>query len=111
MDTNSTDPASAARPTLRERYEQLKDRYKDIIEEYGTVALVTYLSIFALTLGGFVVAIKLGYTPESGAGYAGVVGVAYGATKVVQPLRIGATIVLTPVIAQILRRRSGGAEA
>jgi hypothetical protein len=68
------------------------------------VALGTYLAIFALVLAGFAVAISFGFHVQSGAGTAGVLGAAYVATKVTQPLRIGATLVLTPVVAKVLSR-------
>jgi hypothetical protein len=74
---------------------------KELIAEYGTVALVVYLSIFALTLVGFVVAIRFfGWTPSGAAGSAGVLAAAYVATKVTQPLRIAATVLLTPLVAR-----------
>ena len=82
-------------------------RLKKLISEYGPVAFVTYLAIFALVLGGFAAAISLGFEVDSAAGTAGVLGAAYVATKVAQPLRIAATLVLTPFIAKLLERWRG----
>ncbi len=79
-------------------------RLKNLLSEYGPVALGTYLAIFALVLAGFAVAISFGFHVQSAAGTAGVLGAAYVATKVAQPLRIGATLVLTPVVAKVLSR-------
>jgi hypothetical protein len=54
---------------------------------------------------GFAMAIQMGIAVESTAGKAGVWGAAWVATKVTQPLRILATLLLTPLLAQLLRRR------
>lgn len=83
---------------------KLGARLKKLIAEYGPVALGTYLAIFVLVLAGFATAIALGFNVESAAGAAGVLGGAYLATKVAQPLRIAATLVLTPLVAKVLSR-------
>ena len=44
---------------------------KDLLAEYGTVALVVYFTIFFLTLAGFWIAIRAGYRPQSVTGTAG----------------------------------------
>jgi hypothetical protein len=77
---------------------------KDMLAEYGSIAIVVYLSIFALTLAGFVLAIRLGWRPESTTGNAGIFVAAYIATKVTQPIRIGATLLLTPIVAKVYDR-------
>ena len=79
-------------------------KLKKLVSEYGPVALGTYLAIFALVLGGFAVAISLGLHVQSAAGTAGVLGAAWVAAKVTQPLRIAATLVLTPIVAKVLSR-------
>lgn len=81
---------------------------KDLLAEYGGVALVVYLSIFAGVLAAFWFAIRLGWRPESAAGSAGTLAAAYLATKVTQPLRIAATLVLTPLVAKLYERVRGG---
>ncbi len=80
-------------------------RLKNLLAEYGKLALYVYLSIFLVVLAGFAVAIKAGIEIESTAGQVGVIGAAWVATKVTQPLRILATLALTPLVARILRRR------
>lgn len=104
-----TDPDSRAKVPLKVRIEKL-------ISEYGRVALITYFTIFAAVLTGFALAIQLGYstavteatgdstTTASVVGTAGTWGAAWVATKVTQPLRILATIALTPLIARVLPR-------
>ena len=77
---------------------------KHILAEYGTTALVVYLTIFTLVLGGFWAAIEFGWRPSGAAGNLGAFTAAYLATKVTQPLRIGATLVLTPVVARLYER-------
>ena len=77
---------------------------KQLAQEYGPFALGTYLAIFALVFGGFVLAISSGFEVESAAGSAGLLGAAWLATKLTQPLRIAATLVITPFAAAGLRR-------
>lgn len=68
------------------------------------MALVVYLTIFAVVLAGFWIGIRMGWRTESAAGSVGTLAGAYVATKVVQPLRIAATVVLTPVVARVYER-------
>jgi hypothetical protein len=74
------------------------------MNEYGGLALWVYFSIFAIVLVGFALAIQLGFKGESTAATAGTWGAAWVATKLTQPLRIGATFVLTPLIGNLRRR-------
>ena len=80
---------------------------KNILAEYGAVAVVVYLSIFALVLAGFWTAIAMGWQPTGAAGNVGAFTAAYLATKLTQPLRIAATIGLTPIVAKIYERVTG----
>jgi hypothetical protein len=82
-----------------------KQRLKTLLAEYGRLALYTYLALFVLVLLGFAGAIHLGVRAESTAGKAGLWGAAWLATKVTQPLRILATVALTPLVAQVLKLR------
>jgi hypothetical protein len=77
--------------------------------EYGSLALYVYFIIFAIVLVSFALAIQLGFKTDSTAGTAGTWGAAWVATKLTQPLRIGATLVLTPIIGNVRRRLRGGA--
>jgi hypothetical protein len=81
-----------------------KERLKSLLAEYGRVALYTYLGLFAVVFAGFAVAIAAGVQVESAQGGAGVLGMAYLATKVTQPIRIAATIALTPLVASAIAR-------
>lgn len=82
----------------------MTEKLKKLMVEYGAVALATYYAIFFLVLGGAAIAIKLGFDIESAKGAAGLLGAAWLATKVTQPLRILATVALTPLIAKLYER-------
>lgn len=91
-------PAPSKRPPL-------KERLKTLMIEYGQWALVIYLAIFAVVLVGFVLAIRMGFEVEGAGATAGTWAAAYVATKVVQPLRIMATLALTPLVVRFIPRR------
>lgn len=84
--------------------QQLKQRFDDLVRQYGRVALWVYFSIFGLVLGGFYVAMHFGYRPEGAASAVGTLGAAWVATKLTQPLRLLATLGLTPVVARMAQR-------
>jgi hypothetical protein len=83
-----------------------KERLKTLLAEYGRLALWIYLAIFLCVMAGFTAAIALGFTIESAQGGAGLLGAAWLATKFTQPLRIMATLALTPVVARLKARLS-----
>jgi hypothetical protein len=87
------------------RLNSIKARLKDLMETHGPVALVVYLAIFFSVWAGFAAAIRAGIDVPSTGGQAGVWLGAYVATKLTQPLRIGATLVITPLVARWLRLR------
>ena len=89
---------SPAKPSLRQRLNGL-------FVEYGRVAIWAYFGIFALVLLGFAAAISLGFHDASTAGSVGIWGAAYVATKLTQPLRIAATLALTPLLMKLARAR------
>jgi len=78
----------------------MRTTLKHVLTEYGTVALVLYLAIFAIVLCGTWIAMRAGWSPTSAAGNAGTFAAAYVVTKLTQPLRIAATVVLTPLLAK-----------
>jgi hypothetical protein len=89
---------------------RVRKTIKNLLVEYGTVAVIVYLAIFFLVIFGFWAAIRFGWEPTSTAGNVGIWTAAYIATKVTQPLRIAATIALTPFIAKIYERVTGRAK-
>ena len=85
----------------------MRSSIKDLLAEYGRVALWVYFVIFAVVFAGSWMAIRMGWQPEGVAGGMGTLGAAWVATKLTQPLRIGATLVLTPLIAKLYEKMGG----
>lgn len=81
-----------------------RERYEALIVEFGMVAVTVYFTIFFCTLGGFWYAISAGLDVSGAAGQTGTFWGAYAATKLTQPLRIGLTLVATPVVASVKHR-------
>lgn len=81
-----------------------RDKLKALLEEYGRVAIWTYLVIWLTVLGGFALAISMGFSVASAQGGVGVLGAAWLATKLTQPLRIAGTLALTPLVAAALKK-------
>jgi hypothetical protein len=84
-----------------------RQKLKDLLAEYGKTALVTYVAVLLIVFAGFALAIAWGVHVESAAGGTGLLGAAYVATKLTQPLRIAATLALTPIVARVVRRFRG----
>ena len=82
----------------------MRKTLKQIAAEYGAVAVVVYLSIFTVVLLGSWAAIEFGWKPKSVGGSVGSFTAAYIATKLTQPLRIAATLALTPLVAKAYER-------
>jgi hypothetical protein len=74
------------------------------MEEYGRVAIWTYLVIWLTVLAGFAIAIASGMSVSSSTGGAGVLLSAWLATKLTQPLRIAGTLAATPLVAAALKK-------
>lgn len=81
-----------------------RDKLKALLEEYGRVAIWTYLVIWLSVLAGFAIAIKAGAQVSTATGGAGVLLSAWLATKLTQPLRIAGTLAATPLVAAALRK-------
>ena len=82
----------------------MKKRLESLMLQYGGIAIAVYFVIFGAVLAGFFVAIRAGFAPATTAGEMGTFGAAYLATKATQPLRILATLALTPIIGRLVRR-------
>ena len=100
----STDTPTPA-PTRTATKPPLKERMKALMEDYGPVAFAVYFAIFGLCIAGFMVAFRMGFKTEGTAGTAGTLGAAYLATKALQPVRILATLALTPPVGRFWLRR------
>lgn len=90
-------PVAVAKPSL-------KERFKTLIAESGAIVLWVYFGIFGLVLVSTATALKMGVKLDGVAGAAGIWGAAYLFTKFTQPLRIAATLAITPAVATLLRR-------
>ena len=78
-----------------------------IISPFATMffkADTTFWLLFVLAMVGFSAAIVFGFQVEGSAAGAGTLAAAWLATKVTQPARIAATVVLTPLAARVARR-------
>lgn len=81
-----------------------REKLKAHLEEYGRVAIWTYVIIWLTVLAGFIIAISAGVAVSTTSGGAGVLLSAWLATKLTQPLRIAGTLAATPVIAALLKK-------
>ena len=88
----------------------MRGKIKDLMIEYGKIAIVTYFAIFFLTWSSLYLAatsgVDLSTIPwvsekfEEGS----YIFIAYLATKILQPVRIAATVLLTPLAALAWKR-------
>ena len=85
----------------------MRKTIQNMFVEYGAVAVVVYFVIFFLVIFAFWAAIRFGWQPSSVAGTMGVWTAAYIATKLTQPLRIIATLAITPLAAKMYERVTG----
>ena len=79
-------------------------KIQDLIEEYGKIALVIYLTLWGLVVAITLGAIALGFTGEKVSGIWAMFVASWVAAKITQLPRIAATLALTPVVAAWLRR-------
>lgn len=89
----------------------MRKTLKNVLAEYGVIAVVVYLTLFTLVFVGSYFAIRLGWTPGSVAGQAGAWTAAYLVTKVAQPLRIAATVLITTFVGKMWENRKGSPES
>ena len=85
----------------------MRRTFQTLLAEYGAVFVIVYFTIFFAVLGAFWVGITTGWRPASAAGSAGAFTAAYLATKVTQPLRIAASVALTPLVARAYEKVHG----
>lgn len=96
---------------MAEAKPSLKARLEALLKAYGPTAAAVYFTLFGLTLAGFAVAIGFGVAVEGASSGAGTLFAAWVATKLTQPVRILATLALTPLVARFFGRRRGGPPA
>jgi uncharacterized membrane protein len=83
----------------------MRKTLKNILAEYGVIAVVVYLTLFTVVFVGSYFAIRLGWTPGTTVGQAGMWTAAYIVTKISQPLRIAATVIITTFVGRIWENR------
>ena len=89
----------------------MKNKMQEIVQTLGFAGLLIYLVLFFLTFFGFWCLLSMGIDLKSWSFFSdlsiiedvGIVGLAYAATKITQPLRI----VLTIGIASLFIKKSG----
>ena len=82
----------------------MKNKMTEIFSKFGRIGVIVYFSLFFLTFFGFYCAIHYGVDIKSwkyfeNLAVVGSVGLAYAATKITQPLRIGLTLAIVSVMA------------
>lgn len=92
---------------MRKKLSDLIVRFRDLVLEYGVIALIVHYVIFGAVIVGFWAAMRAGWQPTSTSANVGTWTAAYLATKVTQPLRIIATLAVTPLIARMYERMTG----
>jgi hypothetical protein len=85
----------------------MKTKMQDMFAQYGRMGIIVYFGIFFLTFFIFWLSLTVGVDIRSWdffsgrLGDVGTIALAYAATKITQPIRIGLTLVLTPLVARI----------
>lgn len=103
-------------------WSRAKQKYQDLVAIYGKIAITTYFAIFFSVLFGFWYGVSsgadlvgsfasLGIDASGAASGSGTFVVAYAFTKLTQPVRIGATLVLTPIIARFIGHEPAAPQA
>lgn len=90
-------PEEPARPAA-------KLGWRERLQEYGSIGIVTYFVVFGLTIVGFFIAISAGYEVDGVVGQSSTWFAAWLATKVTQPIRIAVVLALTPIVAAAWHR-------
>lgn len=91
--------------------ERPPSKLQAMLAEYGPPAVITYFVIAALTYAGCWIALSSGLEfagIEIGEGPWAMAFAAWVALKATQPLRIGATLLVTPLAAKLAHRMGSG---
>lgn len=80
---------------------------KELLVEYGVVALVVHYTIGALAIVGMYVAIRNGLEPRGAVQNAGMWAAVYGAYKASMVVRVPITLFLVPFAAKLYERITG----
>lgn len=88
----------------------LKERLTGLMTEYGPIAALVWFALFFFTFAVAYLALQAGFdltktTSSSAATSAVGLGGAYVLTQLSKPIRVGLTLILTPVAARFFRRK------
>jgi hypothetical protein len=93
----------------------MRKTFKELFAEYGTIAVIVYFTIFfGVWVGAWAaiqrgvdlraLAARVGLSSNGIVANLGAWGAAYLFTKLLQPVRIGVTVLLTPLIVRVYER-------
>jgi hypothetical protein len=93
----------------------VRKTFQKLMAEYGTIAVITYFAIFFLTWFGAWAAIgrgvdlaalakRVGFASNGLVASLGAWTAAYIFTKLLQPVRLALTVLLTPLLAKLYER-------
>ena len=96
----------------------MRKTFKELLAEYGTIAVVVYFTIFfGVWVGAWAaiqrgvdlraLAARVGLSPNGAVASLGAWSAAYIFTKLLQPVRIGVTVLLTPLVVRLYERVRG----
>ena len=96
----------------------MRKSFKDLLAEYGAIAVIVYFTIFfAVWVGAWAaiqrgvdlhaLAARVGLSANGTVANLGAWAAAYLFTKLLQPIRIGVTLLLTPIVARVYERTRG----
>ena len=80
------------------------ERLKELVREYGLIAICIQLGQFTLYFTLLTLAILGGWQPDSASGSAGALGAALTLTLLFKPVQVAITLTATPIVARWLRR-------
>lgn len=119
-DEEKVEAAEALAAAESEGKTPFMERFKAFINEYGTIAIVTWFTIFFGTWAAFAALLGAGLdlggwlSEGEGSGWLwgvvkdwGPIGLAYIPTQLVKPIRAAATFAITPVIHKVLYGKLG----
>lgn len=92
-------------------WKDLKARSKQLIDEYGTLALGTWAFVRIGEIIGWVVAIEAGFQPEGVALESGKWAAAMVVTQATKPIRLAALVVIIPLVARLVKWKKKEPEA
>lgn len=78
----------------------MRKTFTAVLAEYGVIAVILYFAMFFAVFFGAYFALKAGWTPKGFAAESGRWVVAYGVAKLSTPIRLGATVALSPLVAR-----------